>query len=161
LYTNNHRSQHRVSPFKLVDPTKPGHRRFIALWLVNPTNRIISTANVPPQQMSWYLESLLGDAREDRKEALSKLPVELVSLLQEKGMTAAVPEVDASPVENAKLPEELMEMVREYFDADGDAMPMGVEEAREHRLALMTERGAFQRNKEHEWQQKSYSFCEH
>jgi hypothetical protein len=111
--------------------------------------------------MSWYLESLLGNTPEDRKEALSKLPVELVSLLQEKGMTAVVPEVDALPVETAKLPEELMEMVREHFDADGDAMPMGVEEAREHRLALMTERGAFQRNKEHYWQQKSYSFCEH
>lgn len=45
--------QHRVSPFKLQDPTKPGHRRFLALWLVDPHVRIISTANVPPQQSDW------------------------------------------------------------------------------------------------------------
>ena len=53
-------SQHRVSSLQLVDPTKPGHRRFIALWLVDPTRRIISTANVPPQRLDWYMESLLG-----------------------------------------------------------------------------------------------------
>ncbi|KAF4990267.1 hypothetical protein FGRMN_8575 [Fusarium graminum] len=47
-------SQHRVSAFRLQDPTKPGHRRFIALWLVDPHRRIISTANVPPQQKHWW-----------------------------------------------------------------------------------------------------------
>jgi hypothetical protein len=51
-------SQHRVSPFKLQDPTKPGHRRFIALWLVDPHQRIISTANVPPQQLDWSTGSV-------------------------------------------------------------------------------------------------------
>src|SRR5262245_54926885 len=45
--------QHRVSPFKLQDPAKPGHRRFIALWLVDPYTRVISTANVPPQRLDW------------------------------------------------------------------------------------------------------------
>lgn len=123
--------------------------------------RIISTANVPPQQMSWYLDSLLGDVPESRKEALSKLPAELVTLLQEKGTSAVVPEADTVPAENAKLPEELMDMVREHFDADGHTMPMGVEEAKEHRLALMQERGAFQRSTEQEWQESSYNFCEH
>jgi hypothetical protein len=42
------KSQHQASSFKLVDPTKPEYRRSIALWLVDPTLRIISTANVPP-----------------------------------------------------------------------------------------------------------------
>ncbi|KAJ6783610.1 hypothetical protein PWT90_05286 [Aphanocladium album] len=46
--------QHRVSPFTLQDPTKPGHRRFLALWLVDPHVRVISTANVPPQQKDWW-----------------------------------------------------------------------------------------------------------
>ncbi|KAF5652098.1 hypothetical protein F25303_3571 [Fusarium sp. NRRL 25303] len=49
--------QHRVSSFKLQDPTKPGHRRFIALWIVNPHRRILSTANVPPQQKDWWTGS--------------------------------------------------------------------------------------------------------
>lgn len=45
--------QHRVQPFKLLDPTRSGHRRFLVLWLVDPHYRIASTANVPPQQQHW------------------------------------------------------------------------------------------------------------
>lgn len=45
--------QHKVEPFELVDKTKPGHRRFLILWLVDPHYRICSTRNVPPQQDSW------------------------------------------------------------------------------------------------------------
>ena len=39
--------QHRVSPFKLADPTKPGHRKIVALFLVDPNIKVISTAHVP------------------------------------------------------------------------------------------------------------------
>lgn len=46
--------QHHVSSFKLVDPTKPGHRKILALFLVDPAIPIISTGNVPPQQRSWW-----------------------------------------------------------------------------------------------------------
>lgn len=147
-------SQHRVSPFRLLDPTKPGHRRFIALWLVDPTRRIISTGNVPPQQMSWYVDSLLGSTSPARYEALSKLPHELVALLVEKG-------VDAVEARNGKLPAELMDMVRGYFDEIKETLPMSAEEAREHRASLMKERRAYQQVSALEWQQQSYSFCEH
>ncbi|KAI1433153.1 hypothetical protein GGR50DRAFT_688475 [Xylaria sp. CBS 124048] len=70
--------QHRVSPFRLIDPTKPGYRRFIALWLVDPHIRIISTANVPPQQRHWWAGSKLGtstdeeEAREHRLELMNE-----------------------------------------------------------------------------------------
>jgi len=50
--------QHRVAPFKLEDPSKPGHRKILALFLVDPNIRIISTANVPPQQRDWWSEKL-------------------------------------------------------------------------------------------------------
>jgi hypothetical protein len=50
--------QHRVSPFELVDKTKPGHRKILALFLVDPHIRIISTANVPCQQKAWWAEQL-------------------------------------------------------------------------------------------------------
>lgn len=46
--------QHRVEPFSLADPTQPGHRKILALFLVDPYNRIPSTANVPPQQKEWW-----------------------------------------------------------------------------------------------------------
>jgi hypothetical protein len=42
--------QHQVQPFELADKTKKGHRKILALFLVDPGIRVISTANVPPQQ---------------------------------------------------------------------------------------------------------------
>ncbi|OQD81853.1 hypothetical protein PENANT_c025G01356 [Penicillium antarcticum] len=65
--------QHRVSPFSLADRSKPGHRKIIALFLVDPHIRIISSANVPPQREDWGFE------RERTVDGLlsSKLPVEL------------------------------------------------------------------------------------
>ncbi|KAL4866602.1 hypothetical protein BDV12DRAFT_172555 [Aspergillus spectabilis] len=45
--------QHKVLPFSLADPSKPGHRKILALFLVDPWRRIISSANVPPQREDW------------------------------------------------------------------------------------------------------------
>ncbi|MCB5164969.1 DUF4246 domain-containing protein [Streptomyces bambusae] len=42
--------QHRVDAFRLADPTRPGHRKILAFFLVDPTQRIVSTSDVPPQQ---------------------------------------------------------------------------------------------------------------
>ncbi|KAK2591887.1 hypothetical protein QQS21_010411 [Conoideocrella luteorostrata] len=50
--------QHRVAPFKLADPSRPGHRKILALFLVDRAILVISTANVPPQQKSWWLEQV-------------------------------------------------------------------------------------------------------
>ncbi|KAF5660946.1 hypothetical protein FCIRC_11999 [Fusarium circinatum] len=46
--------QHHVSQFRLADPTKSGHRKILALFLVDPAIPIISTSNVPPQQKHWW-----------------------------------------------------------------------------------------------------------
>jgi hypothetical protein len=50
--------QHRVQPFELEDHGKPGHRKLLVLFLVDPNIRIISTANIPPQQRDWWSEEL-------------------------------------------------------------------------------------------------------
>jgi hypothetical protein len=159
LLLNERISQHRVSPFKLIDPTKKGHRRFIALWLVDPTKRVISTANVPPQQMSWYADELLGTDPATRKQALKKMPLEVIALLQKRGLR--LPELVGLGAQKLRLPEELMEMIREYLESDGQYMPMGVEEAREHRSKLMQERGAFVKTSVESWHNWEYNFCEH
>ncbi|KAE8138849.1 hypothetical protein BDV38DRAFT_291879 [Aspergillus pseudotamarii] len=44
---------HRVSSFSLADRSKPGHRKVLALLLVDPYRRIISSSNVPPQREDW------------------------------------------------------------------------------------------------------------
>jgi hypothetical protein len=65
-----------VQPFKLADPTKNGHRKILALFLVDPGIRIISTANVPPQQKDWWFDEILGQTARSGK-ALAKLSAEL------------------------------------------------------------------------------------
>lgn len=54
--------QHKVEPFELVDKTHSGHRRFLALWLVDPHYRICSTRNVPAQQPAqqedWWADEV-------------------------------------------------------------------------------------------------------
>lgn len=162
-FLTHNKSQHRVSPIKLIDSTKPGHRRFIALWLVDPNRRIISTANVPPQQRSWWLGAILGSTPESRNAAMSKIPPEIISLIDEKRKGTLSAENDTKYGEGiqARLPPELMEMVRGYFEEDQNALLMGSEEANEHRLKLMEERSKFVKTSEEDWQESSYNFCEH
>ncbi|TFA99926.1 hypothetical protein CCMA1212_008338 [Trichoderma ghanense] len=68
--------QHRVSPFRLKDPTRPGHRKILALFLVDPAIPVLSTANVPPQQHHWW------DRETGVERALAaRLPSELTQLV--------------------------------------------------------------------------------
>ncbi|TFK66459.1 hypothetical protein BDN72DRAFT_145431 [Pluteus cervinus] len=99
--------QHQVQPFQLADPTRPGHRKILALFLVDPHIRVISTANVPCQRRDWWSqtiqESVYGGVEKD-KTRFNQLPVEL--------MGKVVEEVEGFPIslEEAKiLREELME----------------------------------------------------
>lgn len=50
--------QHQVQPFELVDRTRPGHRKILALFLVDPNIKIISSANVPCQRKDWWREEI-------------------------------------------------------------------------------------------------------
>ncbi|WZH43236.1 uncharacterized protein QYS62_004238 [Fusarium acuminatum] len=68
--------QHHVSPFELVDKSRPGHRKILALFLVDPLLPVISTANVPPQQRHWFAEEVLQD-----NTRLGKLPPELANMV--------------------------------------------------------------------------------
>ncbi|KAK7417755.1 hypothetical protein QQX98_004411 [Neonectria punicea] len=144
---------HRVSPFRLKDPTKPGHRRFVALWLVDPFTRILSTANVPPQQQDWWLERAFGDLSD---ADATKAPQAIANLILEKA--PGYPGLEAAGRAGLGLPAELMDLVRDGF---GDALPMSLEEAKKHRLELMEARTAFQDEAREKWEQVEYSFCEH
>ncbi|MEV7404176.1 DUF4246 domain-containing protein [Streptomyces sp. NPDC091267] len=42
--------QHRVGSFRLTEPSRPGHRKILAFFLVDPSEEIVSTSDVPPQQ---------------------------------------------------------------------------------------------------------------
>ncbi|KAG8411428.1 hypothetical protein J3458_015489 [Metarhizium acridum] len=65
--------QHHVAPFRLADPARRGHRKILALFLVDSAVPVISTAKVPSQQEHWWLDRL----------ALStgRLPPELTAMM--------------------------------------------------------------------------------
>ncbi|KAF9419124.1 hypothetical protein BGZ76_004292 [Entomortierella beljakovae] len=69
--------QHQVQPFELADPTKPGLRSIVVFFLVNPEKPILSTTNVPPQQMSWHKPAGL------RLRVAEKLPPEIAQMIDE------------------------------------------------------------------------------
>lgn len=70
--------QHCVSPFELDDPSRPGHRKILALFLVDPNVRIPSTTNVAPQQRDWIFGAMRQCGPESR---LSKLPDESLQMI--------------------------------------------------------------------------------
>lgn len=65
--------QHRVGPFRLTDPSRPGHRKILAFFLVDPSVTIVSTADVPPQQ-HWSPTSTmtLEQAKEFRRQLMQE-----------------------------------------------------------------------------------------
>ncbi|KAI0773048.1 hypothetical protein BD413DRAFT_656192 [Trametes elegans] len=81
--------QHHVDAFELADPTKPGHRKILCFFLVDPFTRILSTSDVPPQQEGWTMNEML------RAPALLNLPVELFDLVADYTKTATMSRAEA------------------------------------------------------------------
>lgn len=72
--------QHKLSPFTLQDKNKPGHCRFIVMFLTHPNIRVPSTAEIKPQQFDERnLTSSFGLLKSEQlKEArFDNLPNEL------------------------------------------------------------------------------------
>ena len=112
--------QHRVSPFSLLDGGREGHRSILVFFLVDPTQRVLSTARVPPQQAHWQ--------QREWAEALSGA----VEVRELQGLTLS------------------------YV-----GWPMGDEEARQHREALMRERKFFVHSNTDSVFERAFSLCEH
>ena len=112
--------QHQVQPFKLQDPTKPGWRKIVALFLVDPNVRIISTANVPCQQMEWWAEEVLKDnGNVDKGRDLSILPPELQEMVFKEVMEFPIKLEDAKELRLELMEERKVFVVKhsEAFEA--------------------------------------------
>lgn len=101
LLTFSNILQHRVSPFSLADRSKPGHRKILAFFLVDPHLRVISSANVPPQREDWWKE---------RKQVIDKLlgerlPVELQEMVKDY--------IDATPITMDEAKQYRLELMEE------------------------------------------------
>ncbi|MGW2014742.1 DUF4246 domain-containing protein [Streptomyces sp. NPDC001927] len=64
--------QHRVGSFRLTDPTRPGHRKILAFFLVDPSERIVSTSDVPPQQPWSDTSTMTLEQAKDHREQLMR-----------------------------------------------------------------------------------------
>lgn len=63
-----------MGSFKLEDKSRLGHRKILVFFLVDPTERIVSTEHVLPQNIEWREESVF--------EALGhKLPIEITRMI--------------------------------------------------------------------------------
>ena len=67
--------QHRVDAFELADPTRPGYRKILCFFVVNPFTRVLSTSDVPPQQAEWGLDEA------GRAPLMRGLPAELFEMI--------------------------------------------------------------------------------
>lgn len=94
--------QHRVGRFSLKDKSKPGRRKILALFLVDPKIRVTSTSNVPPQRRDWFAEEMY-----EARAFGEKLPVELQEQI--------INDLDFMDMEDAKeLRVELMDEWRTF-----------------------------------------------
>ncbi|KAJ6548599.1 hypothetical protein B0H19DRAFT_1221043 [Mycena capillaripes] len=107
--------QHRVSPFKLSDLSKPGHRKILAIFLVDPTiKHIPSTTIVPPQQAEWASE-VLQESRQDSGSRVSHLPQEVVDLVKAQLPTTFMTLTEAEEYRLALMKERTV-FVKTYDD---------------------------------------------
>ncbi|KAJ7477300.1 hypothetical protein B0H11DRAFT_2030637 [Mycena galericulata] len=114
--------QHRVAPFRLLDPTKPGHRKILAIFLVDPSiDPIPSATNIPPQQVDWASDAL-EEGRKDPASMISRLPPELTNLIFEQlsGSSGFMSRQEAEAY-RLKLMEERMNFVQ-FQDAEFSQM---------------------------------------
>lgn len=52
--------QHLVSPFQLSDSTKPGYRKILVFFLVDPHIHVPSASTVAPHQAAWMQRAVTG-----------------------------------------------------------------------------------------------------
>ncbi|KAI8802041.1 hypothetical protein BJ742DRAFT_762790 [Cladochytrium replicatum] len=126
--------QHKVEPFELVDKTRPGHRKILVFFLVNPNLKVPSSVEIPPQQMDWYWREL-EEIRRGRKgrSFLQGLPVEVFKRVREI--------LESMPWEERKV--------------------LTIEEAKEIRRELMAERKYDVDKVTKELYTREVSLCEH
>jgi hypothetical protein len=122
---------HRVEPFRLSDPTKSGHRKIVALFLVDPNIKIISTAYVPCQQQEWWWEAIMAKPNTSTKGGSKSSTI-------------------------GNLPVELLDQISEKVD-----FPLNVKEAKDLRSELMAERKVFRLKRQESAASWTFSLCEH
>ena len=127
--------QHQVQPFELADKSKPGHRKILAFFLIDPglEHPRPSTSDIPFQQRDW-MRTLLRDIAAQLGAGRDSL--------KRKGL--------------GKLPAELLDMIVNQAE-----WLMSREEAETYRLRLMDERGPMTATNNECMFEAEFNMCEH
>lgn len=139
--------------------TKPGHRRFIALWLVDPSQRIISTANLPPQRFDWWAEAVCEKFLSTTKTMSISSPLQQYNY-EEKPLATndrVLRSVFGSSY--TRLPVEIKDMI--LTECEEMETLMTREEAEKHVEQLMDERTILDADEVDPLGTWDYNFCEH
>ncbi|KAF9871992.1 hypothetical protein CkaCkLH20_10624 [Colletotrichum karsti] len=92
--------QHKNLSYRLKDPTRPGHRKVLTLYLVDPRIKVLSTANVPPQQAEWWVREFARDNGQ-----VKGLPKEVVDMVVDNIGDIPIPRADARRVRDEVVAE--------------------------------------------------------
>ena len=121
--------QHQVQPFHLEDPTRPGHRKILVFFLVDPTQRIPSATDVAPQQREWVAGAMQGAGP---NSVFAKLPTELLTMISEEN------DETMTRLEAEKYREELMAERTVFVEINNDAY-FGLVRTRFRRVVHVTD----------------------
>ncbi|TFK53668.1 hypothetical protein OE88DRAFT_1696699 [Heliocybe sulcata] len=102
--------QHRVSPFQLEDLSKPGHRKILAFFLVDPAMTVLSTSVVPPQQLDWYMRETAS------LPGMRTLPQELLDIITDELRRDGAITLEQAKEEREKLMQERSNFVTVHND---------------------------------------------
>ncbi|KAI1788936.1 hypothetical protein LXA43DRAFT_1075570 [Ganoderma leucocontextum] len=91
--------QHCVQPFELVDKARPGVRKILAFFLVDPTERVLGTGTVPPLRREWYLHEVRHIQR------MQGLPQELWDYVMEMALDGTTSRQEAEEERNKLMQE--------------------------------------------------------
>ncbi|KAI9147366.1 Cutinase [Paramyrothecium foliicola] len=125
--------------------------------LVDPGQRIVSTANVPPQQLDWWTEAVFGQL--EKNSIGGDQPHDIIQhLLQVHNVT----EFDSNKAAEGatklpQLPQELITMIAKRGGTQFGGL-MSHEEALNHRLQLMNERSVLQEETNESRNAETYNF---
>ncbi|KAJ6558159.1 hypothetical protein B0H19DRAFT_1150150 [Mycena capillaripes] len=104
--------QHCVSSFELADTSKPGHRKILAIFLVDPTkDPIVSATDIPPQQAEWASAAF----EEACTASVGDLPRELRDLVKDHFPTTVMTLKEAEGY-RLKLMEERTAFVEDHTE---------------------------------------------
>lgn len=140
--------QHRVAPFSMdmsgseKTSDSRGYRKMLVFFLIDPNQEIVSTANVPPQDQTWFIKEIAKEVREGKVNE---------QCADEKCRCRT-----NSPTYFQLLDNNVLERTIDKLE-----FPISLSEAKKIRMQVMEERKFIVGHTNKELFERQFSLCEH